>query len=744
MSSGVGVLEPGTVFARDFRVVRGLRTGGMGAVYVVDQMSTGKQRALKIMAPELAMDPATRERFVLEARAASRIESDHVVEIVTAGVDELTGAPYLVMELLRGEELAEALERTRRLSLGDVAEVLAQVGHALEQAHAHGIVHRDLKPENIFLAASKRRDTSFTAKVLDFGIAKLVADSVQKTGTQPLGTPLFMSPEQTDRKGRISPATDVWALGLIAFKLLTGRDFWLEADGSLPMLLREIVIEPIPYATVRARQFGVEALLPPGFDAWFVRCVNVDINARFPEAGAAVRAFAEIVAPDTQRGQLILAGGANVGSQPLAGQSGALGGPGSPAMGGFNTGPGAHPAAVSAGGVTYPQPSVSAGAPITPYGGAPPGAMYPSGPPAYGVSPQSSTTSPASLSGPAGNLAGGASPGSKAWLAIPLVLVIGGGLAFAGYKLLGPGAAPAGSTQAGPGSSGAAVASSTGATPESSAKPAAGAGTTCPDGLAFVKGGKMFMGARDLSDDAKPPHSVTVSSFCIDKKEVTTAEYDACFEKTECERPLENVSWRGISSAQEKRYSPLCNGMKKDRDAHPINCVAWSMADNFCKKRGARLPTEAEWEYAARGSRQRTYPWGDEAPGAKHLNACGKECAKWGADNKDAKMATMHGEDDGYATTAPAGSFPAGATAEGVLDLAGNVWEWTADWHAPYPATEGMADPKGAETGTKRVARGGDFTSSDPDWAKPAWRWKTEPDTYNHAIGFRCAMEPRP
>src|SRR6185312_14619958 len=98
------------------------------------------------------------------------------------------------------------------------------------------IVHRDLKPENIFLATSKRRDVAFTAKVLDFGIAKLVEDSRQKTGTQPLGSPLFMSPEQTDRKGRICPATDVWALGLIAFRMLAGKDFWVDVE-TLPMLL---------------------------------------------------------------------------------------------------------------------------------------------------------------------------------------------------------------------------------------------------------------------------------------------------------------------------------------------------------------------------------------------------------------------------------------------------------------------------------------------------------------------------
>ncbi|MEO7327198.1 MAG: serine/threonine-protein kinase, partial [Minicystis sp.] len=295
-------LQPDTIFGRDFRVVKALRAGGMGAVYIVDQLSTGKQRALKLMAPELATDPATRERFVLEARAGSKIDSDHVVEVVTAGVDEETGSPFLVMELLKGEELADCLERLGPLPLGDVAEIYQQIGHALEQAHAQGIVHRDLKPENIFLAVSRRRESNFTAKILDFGIAKLVADS-QMTGTQPLGSPLFMSPEQTDRKGRISPATDVWALGLIAFRLLTGRDFWVETD-SLPMLLREMCVNDIPFASDRARELGLTITLPHGFDAWFARCVNRDIEARFPDGGACARAFTELVEPGAPAGKL--------------------------------------------------------------------------------------------------------------------------------------------------------------------------------------------------------------------------------------------------------------------------------------------------------------------------------------------------------------------------------------------------------------------------------------------------------
>ena len=132
--SDLSALQPGAIFGRDFRIVRPLRAGGMGSVYVVEQLSTGKPRALKVMSPELAQSQAARERFVLEARAASRIESDHVVEIVTAGVDEATGAPFIVMELLKGEELDDAVNRIGPLPLGDTAEVMTQVPSSGEVA----------------------------------------------------------------------------------------------------------------------------------------------------------------------------------------------------------------------------------------------------------------------------------------------------------------------------------------------------------------------------------------------------------------------------------------------------------------------------------------------------------------------------------------------------------------------------------------------------------------------------------
>src|SRR5262249_23818063 len=152
---------------------------------------------------------------------------------------------------------------------------------------------------------------------------------------------------------------------------------------------------------------------------------------------------------------------------------------------------------------------------------------------------------------------------------------------------------------------------------------------------------------------------------------------------------------------QRKRYGPLCNAGHADRANHPINCVAWAMANLYCQKRGGRLPTEAEWEYAARGSSQRMYPWGEEAPDAKHLTAGGQECGRWGPSTADPKP-PMYADDDGSPGTAPVGSFPSGASKHGLLDLAGNVWEWTADWFAPY-SSEPQVDPKGPSDGKQRV-----------------------------------------
>jgi serine/threonine protein kinase len=290
----VTVLSPGTVIGGDFVVVRPLDEGGMGAIYLVEQKSTGKTRALKVMHREIAADPDLQKRFEQEARIGARIKSEHVVDVVAAGVDATLRLPYLVMELLDGEDLRHRVDTRGALGPEEVKDLFEQICHALAAAHAAGIVHRDIKPENVFVARSQRAGgAAFDVKVLDFGIAKVTAEAGTKATRGAVGSPLWMAPEQT-QPGPVTPAADVWALGLLAYELLTGRRFWRAAnenDGTTAQLLREIVLDPIPTALQRAREQGVEKKLPRNFEAWFARCLHRDPNARYANADLAWRAM---------------------------------------------------------------------------------------------------------------------------------------------------------------------------------------------------------------------------------------------------------------------------------------------------------------------------------------------------------------------------------------------------------------------------------------------------------------------
>jgi serine/threonine-protein kinase len=268
------------LIAGRYRPLRLIGKGGMGVVYEVEHTHTGQHLALKVLARPAG--PST-ERFKREARAASSIQSDHIVRVTDADVaPELEGAPFLVMELLEGQDL-EAATGDRPAAPEDMVGWLRQVARALDKAHARGIVHRDLKPANLFLTT--REDGSPLVKILDFGIAKMAAEATLTQSDTFLGTPGFMAPEQTDSKG--SPVTfqsDLYALGLIAFKLLTGRSYW--KPGTLVQLLAQILVEPMPPASERGSTLG------PAFDAWFLRACDRDTNNRFPSAREQVEALA--------------------------------------------------------------------------------------------------------------------------------------------------------------------------------------------------------------------------------------------------------------------------------------------------------------------------------------------------------------------------------------------------------------------------------------------------------------------
>lgn len=288
-------LPPGTVVAGDYRVVEKIGEGGMGVVYLVEQLSVGARRALKLMRARLLENPGYRERFLREARIAVGIPSDHVVQVLGAGV--ASGFPWIAMEYLRGEDLAESAARSGPVGPTIVREILEQLCHGLSAAHDLGVVHRDMKPENIFLAVPRRTGAAFTVKILDFGIAKAMAGA---TETLQVGSPGWMAPEQASGAERIGPYTDTWSLGLIVFWLLTGKSYWLRAnepDTDAMSLLYEAAFGDLPPASTRAAQLGLAVTLPAGFDHWFARCVVRRVGERFPAAREAMDALRPVLAP---------------------------------------------------------------------------------------------------------------------------------------------------------------------------------------------------------------------------------------------------------------------------------------------------------------------------------------------------------------------------------------------------------------------------------------------------------------
>jgi serine/threonine-protein kinase len=292
-------LRTGSVFAEDFRIVAPLAEGGMGVVYRAEQLSTGEERAVKVLKPTLLADGTSRERFTQEATLGSHIESDHVVKVIGAGIDDETGIPWIAMELLEGRTLAQRIRARGPMSRRSVLHVFAQLCHALGAAHRAGIVHRDLKPENIFVAETNSLDARPTVKLLDFGIAKVMQDfETSVTATAVIGSPLWMAPEQV-RLGKVKPATDVWALGLLAFWLMTGRHYWRAAQvkgpGQAEALLHEKLYEPIEPPSRRAVALGITTALPDGFDEWFKNCVARDPDGRFRDAIAAFAALSSLL-----------------------------------------------------------------------------------------------------------------------------------------------------------------------------------------------------------------------------------------------------------------------------------------------------------------------------------------------------------------------------------------------------------------------------------------------------------------
>ena len=689
----------GTTIAGKYAIESIVGQGGFATVFRAQHILWKRPVAVKVFTALGAVAEDQRQQLLedfiqegalladLSEKSTAIVQARDIGMMVTR---EGESVPYMVLEWLDGEPLEDLLaqeiaDKAPLRSLEQAVRLLDPVAEALALAHKKGIAHRDVKPANIFVLAQ-----GGGVKLLDFGIAKVVQD-VQKMGFGKTAghitsfTPLYGAPEQFNRShGSTGPWTDVFALALVIAEVVAGKE---PMSGDDLMQLAFAAADPASRPT--PRKLGVQT--SDEVEAIFLKAVAVKPDERYANCADFWNALRTKVVGD----RLSSIAGDRMSVAMLASPVSA------DTMVDENAAERARLPRASADPTVGGAPSASAATALPPPGSSP-----------APVTTKSRT---------------------------PLVAGVVGALALAGvaaFALRGGGAG-----------AGAGAASASAVDAAQSAPPVTPMKAACAAGMIAIPGGEFFMGSeeKDALDTEKPPHRVKLMPYCVDELEVTVAQYKECSDQGKCRRAGKENLWPGINDAQRKIYDPLCNIADPDGKAkHPINCIDWDQAREACEARGARLPTEAEWEFAARGPDGRIYPWGDEPPSATLLNACGKECVDWQKKHRDPDHvpALMYDADDGFANTAPVGSFPKGKSRYGLQDVVGNVWEWVADYYADYdPATASstVAEPKGPATGTDRVIRGGAWNGAQPSWVRPSFRFHVAPTARSYGFGFRCA-----
>ena len=632
--------------------------GGMGVVYRGQDPFIGRTVAIKTIRLDIVQQAAGKEEALKRflREAQSAGNLSHPNIVTIYDVGEDEGLIYIAMEFIDGHSLEDLLKQNKRFSLDEIVQLFSQIGAALDYAHQKGIVHRDIKPANILV------DQNHKVSIVDFGIARTASSTMTQTGMF-MGTPRYMSPEQISGK-KVDNRSDIFSLGAILYELLTQCNPF-EGESITT------VIYKIMHADLRpVSDFNKQ--LPPGMDGVVKKALSRDADARY-------QTCRELL--DDLKKYSLSKGRADTVKE----NQGKI------------------------------QETQLLEAPEM----------------ALALTPTKSRKPMFVLLG----------------ILIIVVAVVLGTILFSGRKMVEPvsegGLANTPLTTAGAAT---AVENPPPATPpvvtdvkkNLSGQPQGDKTVVAqtPDGILDVEpvhvappstlnkkgfaeqiffnrtimvhipAGNFTIGSPsgEGNDDEHPAHKVHISDFWLGKYEVTFEQFDFFCRET-------------------KRKLPLDEGW--GRGNRPVIKVSWDDAQAYCqwlsKKTGKkfRLPSEAEWEKAAREK----YPWGASAFMVNKVN--------------------MTGKIDGFLYTAPVGSFPLGESHYGVLDMAGNVWEWVADWYnARYYKVSEASDPQGPASGTHRVVRGGCWKNG-PELIRSANRSSENPDQRLNIVGFRVAMDHR-
>lgn len=662
-----------------YKIEELLGQGGMSAVYKGTDPNLHRTVAIKLIHPHLSNNPEFVRRFEQEAAAVAQLRHPNIIQVYDFANDG--DVYYMVLEYVPGEtlqeQLAQLMDAGEQLDADSIARIMASVSDAVAYAHDKGMIHRDLKPANVMIRPNGE------PILMDFGVAKMLGGAQHTATGAVIGTALYMAPEQV-RGERPDERADIYSLGVMLFETVAGRRPF-DGDSAITIMMKH-VNEPVPdVRTLRAET-------PEQFVAVIEKAMAKAPEDRFQtaaEMAAALRAMRETAAP----------GSTVVEAQPEStvvevAPEATVVEPAAPAT------PEAAPPPTAAqeiasGAAPPPEPVVET--PPEPVVKEPPPVAAEAPTPEAAASPAEDGKSRRPL------LIGGA-----IGIGILLCVVVGGFISVT--QFLGGDATPIATQVAEAGEPAAIEATDVSAAPTAAAPTEAALPTETPteaptetpipteipvpEGMALVPAGSFRMGSTNGPVNEQPEHPVFVDAFYMDLYEITNGQFAECLNGGVCTR----------------------SGSPAGGDDHPVVNISWDQAQAYCSWAGKRLPTEAEWEYAAGGPDDRVWPWGNEFDAA--LSAASAP------------------------STQPVGSYPDGVSPFGIFDMAGNVVEWVADVYvADFFANSSPLNPLATGTAGQRVYRGGSYGNTDGSFYTTSRRYIQSRSFADTDVGFRCALD---
>jgi serine/threonine-protein kinase len=693
-----------------YKIIEEIGHGRFGVVFRAEHPFLKKTVAIKLFTPALFGSSDLIQRFIQEVRAVAGLKQDNITKIIDLADDQ--GRLIVVMDFVQGGDVHTWLKKQGRASFRQSKKLIADVAAALDFAHHQGLVHGDVKPGNILIAEDG------SAKLSDFSVlGALIASGAVAPGAA-LGSPAYLSPEQVNGASP-TPRSDQYALGVVAFELLTGRRPF-EGDTPLSISMKQVNEAP-PLAS------QINPLVPPKLEAVLQRVLSKDPEKRFPDCSSFAQAVLEAESStEAQQYQDLIARAT---------------------------------AALEVGDGDTALPLVEYALQLMPDRADARELLedlkirdqvqhsYKQASDAIEKARTAAQLLRDELDDPAdpqGVLSVLAPLPSPAWQVLlyqwRVGLYLAGGIVLLGLLLGLSGVlyfslSPANnlpkarlvelvrtSTPLPPTETARPTDTPTltleptftpTATipPTSTPVPTLGAGSTkirSSDAMlmVFIPAGEFTMGS-DKRPDEQPIHTVNLNGYWIDQTEVTNRMYERCVQSAGC------VPKTGITSFSRNKYYT-----DSRYQTFPVVQVDWNQAKAYCKWAGVRLPTEAEWEKAARGIGAFTYPWGE------------------GIDSTLANYGRIAGD------TTEVGIYPTGKSPYGLYDMSGNVWEWVSSLYQKYPYNP----EDGREDLTKnlaRVVRGGSWYD-DEGSLTATFRYKLMASNPGDKIGFRCAADGNP